>query len=73
MGSNYKIYYYRNGRRVYLDGSASEGYSYNTAVMFARDNASSMPNRRIYIENGDTGQDESSYVNQSGVIHVLTY
>lgn len=62
MGTNYKIFYYPSyGTKVYLDGSASVGYSYQTACMFARDNAVSMPRRRIYVENGDTGKEDKSY------------
>jgi hypothetical protein len=66
---NFKIYYFSNGHKVYLDGSASVGYSIETATMFARENASAMPNQRIYVENGDTMQDDKSYINIAGIIH----
>lgn len=69
---NYKIYYY-GPKKTYLDGSASEGYSLQTAIMFARENASAMPNKRIYVENGDTCKDVQSVYNHRGNISTELY
>jgi hypothetical protein len=70
----FKLYYYtKSGAKVYLDGTESEGYSLQTAITFARDNASSMPITRIYLENALTCQDDRSYISVNGVITVNLY
>lgn len=73
QGSNFKIYYYSPTSKVYLDGSASQGYSYEYATALARDNASSMPNVRIYVENGDTMKDDKSFFNNRHTITCELY
>ena len=64
----FKVYYYRASAKVYLDRTALYAVDYSIAVDYAMDNASSMPDKRIYIESAITGINVISYININGII-----
>ena len=71
--NNFKLFVYTGYGKEYLDGSASEGYSLQAAIYLARENASAMPGKRIYIENGDTCKEVQSVINVNGRLSTELY
>jgi len=65
----FKIYHWISDQTmVYLDGSESEGYSFQTAIEFAKDNASSWSEHYFYVLNGLTMKTAYSVINRNGML-----
>ncbi len=65
----YRIYTVTpSGLKHYLDRTFTTPVNYRYAEQLARENASAMPNRRIYIEHAVSGKLDSSVINIDSVI-----
>lgn len=63
-----RIYISSGFDKQYLDRTDAKSMDYITAMAYARENASGMPETMIHVEHAITGQDVRTVVNRDGKI-----